>query len=91
MVLLDGATIIESGINNECNYVISVLCNEDIRIKRFKERDNLTEEQARLRAGARKLTEFYSQNSNYMLFNNDSVYKICNAFENIINNILKGD
>ena len=91
LVLLDGATIIESGINNECNYVISVLCNEDIRIKRFKERDNLTEEQARLRAGARKLTEFYSQNSNYMLFNNDSVYKICNAFENIINNILKGD
>ena len=57
-------------------------------IKRFKKRDNLTDEQAILRAGARKLTEFYAQNSNYMLFNNDSVFKICNEFENIINNII---
>ena len=91
LVLLDGATIIESGIKQSCDAVISVLCNEDIRIKRFKERDNLTEEEARLRAGARKSTEFYSQNSNYMLFNDDSVLKICNEFENIINNILKGE
>lgn len=91
LVLLDGATIIESGINHECSIVISLLCNEDQRIKRFKKRDNLTNEQAILRAGARKLTEFYAQNSNYMLFNNDSVFKICNEFENIINNILKGE
>ena len=90
-ILLDGATIIESGINKECSVVISLLCDEAKRIERFKKRDNLTEEQAKRRAGARKPNEFYEKNSNYLLFNDDTVLKLCNEFENIINNTLKGE
>ncbi len=91
LILLDGATLIESGINKECSKIISLLSDEKTRVDRFKKRDNLTEEQALLRAAAKKPNEFYEKNSDYLLYNNDSVIKLCNEFENIINNLLKGE
>ncbi len=91
LVLLDGATIIESGINKECGLVISLLADEEVRISRFKARDNLSEEEARLRAKAKKPNEFYEQNSDIILTNNGSVDKLNKEFETIIYNILKGE
>lgn len=90
-VLLDGATIIESGINRECDFVISLYLNETLRIERFTKRDNLNEDDAKMRAKAAKSIQFYKQNSNVLINNDGTVDKLNSEFENTINNFLKGE
>lgn len=91
LVLLDGATIIESGIDKECDFIISLYANEAARTERFKKRDNLSEADAAIRANAAKPIEFYKQNSDIILMNNGTVDKLKLEFCEILNNILKGE
>ena len=89
--MLDGATIIESGIDKECSFVIALYADENVRIKRFTMRDNLSEIESKSRASAGKPIEFYKQNSNVLINNDGSVDKLKNEFSKLINNILKGE
>ena len=92
-VILDGATIIESGIHKKCDYVVSVLASEEFRIKRFKERDKLTDKEASLRASAKKHDSFYESKSDYVIYNDGSIENFEKETENILNTIifLEGD
>lgn len=91
LILLDGATIIESGIDKECSFVIALYADENVRIKRFTMRDNLSEIESKSRASVAKPIEFYKQNSNVLINNDGSVDKLKNEFSKLINNILKGE
>ncbi len=69
-VLLDAPTLFESGLDKECDAVVAVLADFDLRLSRIRARDQLSERQARLRMSAGKSDSFYKERTNYILYNN---------------------
>ncbi len=87
---IDGAALIESGINKRCNKVLSVIADPEVRKKRIMERDLLSEAEAERRITAQKNNEFYIENSDYLVYNNDmesltqEINKIVNELRSMI-------
>lgn len=88
-VLLDAPTLFESGINSICFKTIAVLSDSQIRLNRIIERDNLSEEDAKLRMSAGKSDNFYKENADYIIYNNNDEQSFLNEFEKILIEILK--
>lgn len=68
--VFDAPQLFESGCDSICDIIISVVADEDIRLKRITERDGLTEAQARERINAQYSEEFFRNNSDYIIENN---------------------
>ena len=69
-VIIDAPLLIESKLNKMCDIVISVIADEDIKIKRICKRDNIDENTAKKRIEAQPKNDFYIKNSNYVIVNN---------------------
>lgn len=67
---IDGAALIESGIYKQCDYLLSVLADKEIRIKRIVTRDSLSYDEAKTRIEAQKCDNFYIEKSDYIVYNN---------------------
>jgi dephospho-CoA kinase len=67
---IDGAVIIGSSIEDLCAFIVSVLADREIRLKRIISRDNLSREQAENRLNSQPSDEFYVENSSYVIYNN---------------------
>lgn len=67
-VFVDGAVLIESGM--KCDFMIGVIADEKIRIKRIVDRDGITEEMAVNRISAQKDDGFYKKNCDLVIINN---------------------
>ncbi len=83
-ILLDAPTLVESGLNEICSSVISVLCNRSLRKKRIMQRDNITEDTAEKRINAGKDNTFYEEHSDYLLYNEDNEQEFKQQFSNIL-------
>ena len=57
-------------MQNDCYKVIGVLADEDVRIKRVITRDNITEQQAKLRMSAQFDNDYFIDNCDYIIYNN---------------------
>lgn len=73
IIAIDGAVIIGSCIEPMCEFIVYVTADEDVRLRRIKERDGLTYEQAKQRISAQPSDEFYKRHSKYIIYNNGSV------------------
>lgn len=69
---IDGAVIIGSIIEPLCQFIMSVIADKSIRINRIKNRDGLTDAQAKQRVEAQPSDEFYKRHSKYIIYNNAS-------------------
>ncbi len=87
-VLLDAPTLFESGLDSECDYIISVISDENIRKSRIVERDSLSEEAALLRLSAAKSDEFFISRSSHIIFNNGSIEHFKTEAESVILSIM---
>ena len=87
-VLLDAPTLFESGIDSMCNATVAVLADKEIRLKRIMNRDGIDEESALLRMNAGKPDEFYKENADYIVYNNENEEDFINDFEKIIHSIV---
>jgi dephospho-CoA kinase len=67
---IDGAVIIGSSVEDLCAFIVSVLADREIRLKRIISRDNLSREQAENRLNSQPSDEFYMENSSYVIYNN---------------------
>lgn len=88
-VLLDAPTLFESGIDSACFKTVAVLADEDIRLKRIIERDNISESEARLRMSAGKNADFYRKNADYIIYNNGETEAFINEFSKVLEEILQ--
>ena len=66
----DGAAILDSDVKDICDKILSVVADEEIRLKRIILRDNLTQDEARLRISGQKNNQFYIENSDFLVSNN---------------------
>ena len=70
LTVLDASQLFEANLQNDCYKVIGVLADDDIRIKRIVARDNITEQQARLRMSAQLDRNYFIDNCDYIIYNN---------------------
>lgn len=69
---IDGAVLIESGIAEQCRYIVGVIADRDTRIRRIMRRDGISWEEARKRIDAQKPDSFYIANSDFVVRNDDA-------------------
>lgn len=68
-VVVDASQLFESGLNDDCTLVVSVVAPKELRLKRIMERDGISEEKALQRMSAQLPEEFFRTHSNYVLEN----------------------
>lgn len=73
-VIIDAPLLIESKLNEICDVVIAVISNKEEQMKRICNRDNIEENDAKLRIEAQKDNEFYKKNADYVVENNGGNY-----------------
>lgn len=85
-IIIDAPLLIESKLNEICDIVISVIADEDVKIKRICKRDNINENLAKERIQAQAKDEFYIKNSNYVIINNNgsNLKKQINSIKEIL-------
>ena len=71
--VIDAAVLKESGILDMCDYVIAVIAEKDIRIKRIMERDGITEEAAKNRINSQEPDAKYVQYADFVIDNSGDV------------------
>ncbi|MCH5300852.1 MAG: dephospho-CoA kinase [Ruminococcus sp.] len=72
-IIYDAPLLFESNGELLCDYVISVLCSKEQRIKRIMRRDNIPLEQANLRINAQHSDDFYKNKSDFCIDNNSDL------------------
>lgn len=68
-VIIDAPLLFESGLNNECDIIISVICDIDTRIDRIIKRDGISRESAERRVASQKNDDWLSEKSDYVIQN----------------------
>ncbi len=84
-VVIDGATIIESGCGKLCDALVSVVADSETRKTRIIKRDNISKSDAERRINAQKPEEFYTENSDFVIHNDSTEAEL----ERNVNSVLK--
>ena len=84
-IVIDGATVIESGCGKMCDVLVSVVADEETRLTRIIKRDGITKADAERRISAQKPEEFYTENSDFVIRNDSTPAEL----ERSVNSVLK--
>lgn len=88
-VIKEAAILFESGSYHDCDYIISVIANEEIRIHRVMKRDNISREQVLSRIQNQWTDELRIVNSDFIIKNNEGLAELKEEFEEVHNKLLK--
>lgn len=86
IIAIDAPLLFESELNKKCDYIISLIADEKIKIDRICKRDGITPELARKRLKIQKEDSFYTEKSDFVIVNNDEI-SLENTLEEILNKI----
>lgn len=86
---IDGAAIFEAEANKICNKIIAVTACETERVKRVKLRDQIDETLIKQRFERQKPNDFYTQNADYTVINNDNPENLEQKIKTILHEIEK--
>lgn len=84
-IVIDGATVIESGCGKMCDVLVSVVAEEETRLTRIIKRDGISKADAERRVSAQKQEEFYTENSDFVIRNDSTPAEL----ERSVNSVLK--
>ena len=84
--VIDAIALFESGLAELCDITVCVIADKETRIKRIMARDELTKSEAMDRINAQKNDDFYKENADFTIYNNDNESNL----EEIIERIIKG-
>ena len=83
-IIVDAPALYESGFHKECDFVICLLADPSLRIKRIVDRDNITEARADERISGQKDDSFYTSRADYTLTNDGDPDSMRPIFEKIL-------
>ncbi|MBQ2899442.1 MAG: dephospho-CoA kinase [Oscillospiraceae bacterium] len=84
-IIIDGATVIESGCGKMCDVLVSVVADPETRMTRIIKRDGITKADAERRIRAQKPEEFYTERSDFVIRNDSTEADL----ERNVNSVLK--
>lgn len=87
-VVKEAAILFESGSYKDCDYIISVIADEEIRIKRVAKRDQLNEDQIRNRMKSQWTDQQRIEKSDFIIENNKDLNALKLEFEKVYDEIL---
>ena len=87
-VVKEAAILFESGSYKDCDYIISVIADEKIRIDRVAKRDQLNEDQIRSRMKNQWTDEQRIEKSDFIIENNKDLKALKLEFEKVFDEIL---
>ena len=87
MIVIDGATLIESGCSKMCSVLISVTAEEETRLTRIIHRDGISKRDAVRRVSAQHPEEFYIAASDYVIKNNGTPGDLEREAERVLDEI----
>lgn len=67
IIIVDAPLLFESGLDKECDVILSVIAPESVRLQRIIERDNITFPQAIARVKAQNKDDFYKEKSDFVI------------------------
>ncbi len=73
LVLLDAPTLFESGLDDICSSVVSVIAPMELKIQRVLERDGIPVEMVKSRLGSQKSDEMFMNKSQFTIVNNSDI------------------
>ncbi|HXK77570.1 MAG TPA: dephospho-CoA kinase [Oscillospiraceae bacterium] len=76
IIVIDGATLIESGCDKSCWTVVSVIAEEGIRAQRVVRRDHLSKANAMSRIKSQYDDAYYVERSGFVIRNNGTVEEL---------------
>ncbi len=88
-VVKEAAILFESGSYKDCDAIISVVADEEIRIQRVVKRDGLEPEQIRQRMKNQWTDEQRMEVSDYLIYNNKGLDELKSEFEELYKELLK--
>ncbi len=71
--VVDAPLLFEAGLDNHCDFTVSVLADEDIRIERIIKRDNISSDNAKNRISSQKSDDYYISRTDYLIMNNGDI------------------
>lgn len=90
LVTLDAPTLFESGIDDVCDTVVSVIAQKETLIERIMRRDGISREAAENRLRSQQTRQFYAERSDFVIDNNKSGKEFSELTEKLINSIKDG-
>lgn len=87
IIVIDGATLIESGCAKMCSVLVSVTADEETRLTRIIHRDGISKRDAVRRVSAQNPEEFYIKVSDYVIKNNGTPGDLERAAEKVLDEI----
>lgn len=88
---IDAAVLIGSGIEAMCSFIVSVIADDDVRIRRIISRDGISEQAALNRLKAQPDKDFYIRHSKYIIQNNGSLTELEMNAEEVLKKIRETD
>lgn len=85
--VLDAPLLFESGMDRLCGRTVAVLAPAGERLRRIRQRDGLTEEQAKIRMGAQPSDDYYTARASLVIRNDGSAARLRAAAEDLAGNI----
>lgn len=85
--IVDAPVLFESGFDKECDHIVCVLADEDIRVDRIIRRDGITPDQARARIASQISNELLASRCDSIIYNNGSIYELDDQVLSLITKI----
>ncbi len=88
-VLVDAPLLFESGFDKECDIILCVIAEKNVRISRIIERDKITREAAEARISAQVDDAFLKSRSDYVIENNSDLAALEKSVDFVAKQILE--
>ena len=87
LAVLDAPQLFEAGAERDCDAVVSVLADKEIRVARITSRDGIDRDAALRRINAQHSDAFFRERSDYIIENNGDADALLPAIERILTRI----
>ena len=86
-VIVDAPLLFESGFDKECESIIAVIADREVRIKRIMERDGITEEAANARVASQLSDRELIEKCDYVIHNSGTLDELRKEVERVYKRI----
>lgn len=76
IIVVNAPLLYESNLNQICDFVIAVIADHEKQVHRVMKRDNITKEEAEKRLNAQSSNAFFTENAEYIIYNNEDISNI---------------
>lgn len=87
VAVVDAPQLFESGFDRHCDYIVGVIADEKVRIRRIISRDNISEETAEKRIRSQKSDKFFMDSCDFIVYNNSGIDALERQVEHILEKI----